>query len=410
MSIAEPEHIAAYRAAAKAWLAEHAPRFCGQHRRGLSLDADVALSRQWQALKADHGYACITVAKEYGGGGLTEIERNVFTEEELCYDVPLYHVIGLSNPLPMFLRYANAEQRARIGPPSVRGDHIWCQLFSEPAAGSDLAALRLRAVHVAADPATGRPEGWVLNGQKLWTSWAHIARWGVIVTRTDPTVPKHAGLTYFFVDMESAGISIRPTRRMVGKPDVAEVYFDDVFVPDDQRLGKVGDGFKLALETLMIERYAFSDESLNGTGLEQFIELAGSAKINGAPALADGEIRAEIARVYVERLGLRNIHERAMATMAAGREPGPEGAIRKLLLARTRQRLGALGLDLLGPDGVYLNPLGASLTDFSWSWLDPSMRVAGGTDEVLLSTLAERVLGLPQDYRPDKGIPFNQLP
>lgn len=410
MNTSDQEHLALYRVRARVWLAEHAPAFCGTVREGLSLDDDVALSRKWQALKAEHGYACITIAKEYGGAGGTEMEKNVFAEEELLYNVPTYHVIGLSNPLPMFLRYASEDQRKKIGPPSVRGEYIWCQLFSEPSAGSDLAALRLRATFVEADAASGRPQGWLLNGQKLWTSWAHISRWGVIIARTDPSVPKHAGLTYFYLDMESKGIEIRPIRRTVGKPDVCEVYFDDVFVPDDQRMGKVGDGFKVAIETLMIERYAVSDETANGCTLEHFCELARNAQIDGMPALADGEVRAEIARVYVERQGLRSIHRRAMEALATGQDPGPEGAIRKLLIARTRQRLGELAIDLLGADGVRLDPLGSTKKDFAWSWLDPNLRVAGGTDEILLSTLAERVLGLPQDHRPDKGIPFNKLP
>jgi alkylation response protein AidB-like acyl-CoA dehydrogenase len=405
----ESDELAAYRERARAWLAAHAPRFCGAHRKGLALEDDVALSRAWQALKAENGYACITMPKAYGGAGGTEMEKSIFAEEELAYDVPTYHVIGLSNPLPMFLRYASEQRRREIGPPSIRGDFVWCQLFSEPAAGSDLAALRLRAVKVEPDPARGRGEGWVLNGQKLWTSWAHIAKWGVLIARTDPAVPKHAGLTYFYLDMQSPGISIRPIRRTVGKADVCEVYFDDVFVPDDQRMGRVGEGFKLAIETLMIERYAVMDETANGTTLEQFVELARVARINAVPALEDGQIRAEIARVFVERQGLRSINRRAMAALAAGREPGPEGGLRKLLAARTRQRLGALALDLLGAEGVYLDPKGSAKTDFAWSWLDPSMRVAGGTDEILLSTLAERVLGLPQDHRPDKGVPFNQL-
>lgn len=410
MNTIESSHLAAYRARAGAWLAKHAPAFSGSARSGLGDEADVALARAWQALKAGYGYACITVPKCYGGAGGTEIEKSIFAEEELAYDLPtVYHIIGLSNPLPMFLRYASEERRREIGPPSVRGEHIWCQLFSEPSAGSDLAALRLRAVPVGADAGKGRGPGWLLNGQKLWTSWAHLAQWGLIVTRTDPTVPKHAGLTCFYLDMQSPGISVRPIRRTT-KSDVCEVYFDSVFVPDDQRMGAVGAGFKVAIETLMIERYAVSDETAGGVPLEQFIDLAGRTMLNGVPALEDGEVRAEIARVFVERQGLRSIHRRAMRAMAAGQQPGPEGAIRKLLLARTRQRLGALALDLMGAEGVFLDPLGSSKTDFAGSWLDPNMRVAGGTDEILLSTLAERVLGLPQDHRPDKGIPFNQLP
>jgi alkylation response protein AidB-like acyl-CoA dehydrogenase len=393
--------LTAYRETARAWLAEHAPRFSGAARHGLSIDEDIALGRAWQALKFEAGYAGINLPKAYGGAGGSELEKIVFSEEEMKYDLPLvYYSISLSNPVPIVLKFAAEEDRKRLGPPALRGEEIWCQLFSEPAAGSDLAALRLKAER--------KDDGWVLNGQKLWTSWAQLADWGVIVTRTDPTVPKHAGLTYFYVDMKSPGITVRPIRRLGDEEDLNEVYFDDVFVPDSQRLGKVGDGFKVAVATLMVERYAVTDESGYAPTLETFTALAGDCTRDGVPALADGEVRSTIASTYVERLGLRNIHRRAIAAMEAGAEPGPEGAIRKLLMGRTRQKLGALALDMIGPDGVFLDPDGHSVTHFTHSWQDPAVRIAGGTDEILLNTLAERILGLPQDHRPDRGLPFNQ--
>lgn len=391
-----------YREKARRWLAEQAPRFSGAIRHNLLLEQDVALSRAWQALKAEHGYAAITLPTAYGGAGGSELEKIVFSEEELRYDLPtVYFSISLSNPLPIFLRYASETFKQQLAAPAIRGEHIWCQLFSEPAAGSDLAALRLKAER--------QGDGWLLNGQKLWTSWAQLADWGVIVTRTDSSVPKHAGLTYFFLNMKSAGITVRPIRRLVGHPDLNEVYFDNVFVPDDQRLGDIGGGFKVAVETLMIERYGVTDEAADSPPLEAFVELARTARINGEPALRDAQVRTAIAQAFVERQGLRSIHKRAMSAIAAGREPGPEGAIRKLLIGRTRQNLGALAMDLLGAEGLRLDPGSQSSRDFTHAWLDPSVRIAGGTDEILLNTLAERVLGLPQDYRPDKGTPFNQF-
>jgi len=391
-----------YRDSARRWLAEQAPRFSGPVRRGLTMEADVALGRAWQALKAEQGYAAITLPKEYGGGGGTELQKIIFAEEELKYDLPVvYYSISLSNPVPIFLRYASPAFKDRLAPRAIHGEDIWCQLFSEPSAGSDLAALRLKAER--------KDDGWLLNGQKLWTSWAQLAEWGVIVTRSDARVAKHAGLTYFFLNMKTPGITIRPIRRLVGHPDLNEVYFDNVFVPDGQRLGEVGGGFKVAVETLMIERYGITDETASSPPLEAFVELARRSRINGRPALEDGQVRTAIANAFAERQGLRSIHKRAMSAIAAGREPGPEGAIRKLLIGRTRQNLGALALDLMGADGVHLNPDNEPTTDFAHAWLDPSVRIAGGTDEVLLNTLAERVLGLPQDHRPDKGIPFNQL-
>lgn len=397
---ATPE-LQAYRAAAQAWLAEHAPRFSGAARQGMAFEQDLELGRRWQALKFGHGYAGITLPVQYGGAGRTELEKIIFCEEELRFDLPLgYFGVSLSNPLPIMLRHAREEDRLRLGPPALRGEQIWCQLFSEPAAGTDLAALRLKAERDG--------DGWRLTGQKVWTSWAQIADWGVIIARSDASVPKHAGLTYFFLDMKSAGITVRPIRRLVSDPDLNEVFFDNVFVPDTQRLGAIGTGFKVAVETLMIERYAVTDESGYGPTLDAFVELARGARINARPALEDGEIRLAVAQAFIERQGLRSIHRRAVSAMAAGEAPGPEGAIRKLLLGRTRQRLGALALDMQGADGVLLDPDASAATSFARSWMDPSLRIAGGTDEVLINTLAERILGLPQDFRPDKGLPFNQ--
>ncbi|GLZ84478.1 acyl-CoA dehydrogenase [Metapseudomonas resinovorans] len=392
-----------YRERARAWLAEHAPRYSGQARHGLPFEDDLALARAWQAHKVQHGYGCITLPREYGGGGGSELEKVIFCEEEMRYDLPLvYFSISLNNPLPIFLRYAPDAWKQKLGPATVRGELIWCQLFSEPSAGSDLASLRLKAV-----PTEG---GWLLSGQKVWTSWAQIADWGVVVARTDPSLPKHAGLTYFFLDMKSPGITVQPIHRLGEEKDLNEVFFDEVFVPDEQRMGEINGGFKVAVETLMIERYAVTDESGYGPTLENFVDLAGNARLNGRPALEDGEVRARIAEVFVERQGLRAIHRRALEAFARGQAPGPEGAIRKLLLGRTRQSLGAMAMDMLGANGAQLAPHGHAVTDFARAWLDPSLRIAGGTDELLLNTLAERVLGLPQDHRPDKGIPFNAAP
>ncbi|HHM5199337.1 TPA: acyl-CoA dehydrogenase family protein [Pseudomonas aeruginosa] len=397
------EELQRYREQARSWLAEHAANYSGRARHGLDFEQDLALARAWQAHKVQHGYGCITLPKEYGGAGGSELEKVIFCEEEMRYDLPLiYFSISLNNPLPIFLRYAPEHWKQKLGPATVRGELIWCQLFSEPSAGSDLASLRLKAV-----PTEG---GWLLSGQKVWTSWAQIADWGVVVARSDPNLPKHSGLTYFFLDMKSPGVTVQPIRRLGEEKDLNEVFFDEVFVPDEQRLGEINGGFKVAVETLMIERYAVTDESGYGPTLENFIDLAGNARINGRPALEDGEVRAKIAEVFVQRQGLRAIHRRALQAFANGQAPGPEGAIRKLLLGRTRQALGATAMDLLGASGAHLAPHGHATNDFARAWLDPSLRIAGGTDELLLNTLAERVLGLPQDHRPDKGIPFNAAP
>lgn len=392
--------LEAYRERARKWLAENAPSFSGDARVGLSFEGDVTLARRWQALKADNGYACITLPTKYGGAGGSELEKVIFSEEEMRYDLPVnYFSISVNNPLPIFLRYAPEHWREKLAKPTVRGDLIWCQLFSEPSAGSDLASLRLKAERVEG--------GWKLNGQKVWTSWAQLADWGVIIARSDPSLPKHAGLTYFFLDMKSPGITVQPIRRLGDEKDLNEVFFDDAFVPDEQRLGEENGGFKVAVETLMIERYAVTDESGYGPPLERFIELARETRVDGESALADNEVQKRIADTYIERQGLRAIHRRALEAFANGKEPGPEGAIRKLLLGRMRQSLGSAAMDLIGANGLQLKPGKHAVNDFTRAWIDPSLRIAGGTDELLLNTLAERVLGLPQDHRPDKGTPFN---
>lgn len=401
------EALYAYRMQARAWLKANAPGFSGAARKGLSFEEDLALGRRWQALKSAAGYAAINLPEEWGGGGQSELHKIVFGEEELRYQLPIeYFVISTAQCMAIFLRYGPPEQVAQLAPQAIRGEQIWCQMFSEPAAGSDLAALRLKAVRHTRDGV----DGWLLSGQKLWTSWAHVAHWGFVLTRTDPAKPKHAGLTAFYLDMASPGITIRPIRRMAGHDDVCEVFFDDVFVPDLQRLGDEGRGFHVSMEMLMIERIAgVYDESLGGTSLDQLLSLAERSQINGRPALADAQLRALLAEALVERQGLRSIYRRAMADIEAGAEPGPEGSIRKLVMGRARQRLGALGMDLQGAAGAIMQPDGDFRSDFSWSWIDPAGRIAGGTDEVLLSTIAERVLGLPQDFRPDKNKPFNEI-
>jgi alkylation response protein AidB-like acyl-CoA dehydrogenase len=396
-----------YRLRARQWLADNAPAFSGEVRRGLSFEQDLALGRRWQALKSEAGYAAINLPAKWGGGGQSELHKIVFGEEELRYQLPIeYFVISTAQCMAIFLRYGAEEFTERLAPLAIRGEHIWCQMFSEPGAGSDLAALRLKAVRENRDGV----EGWVLNGQKLWTSWAHVAHWGFILTRTNPEVPKHAGITAFFLDMATPGITVRPIRRMAGHDDVSEVFFDNVFIPDTQRLGPVDRGFHVAMEMLMVERIAgVYDESLGGTSLDQLLQLTLEARINGQPAIADAQVRALLAEGFVERQGLRSIYRRAMAEIERGGEPGPEGGIRKLVLGRARQRLGALAMDLGGAQGALMDPEGDFRTDFAWSWLDPAGRIAGGTDEILLNAVAERVLGLPQEKRADKKTPFNQL-
>jgi alkylation response protein AidB-like acyl-CoA dehydrogenase len=399
-----PPELRAYLARAEAFLAEHASTYGRAARRGLSQADDVALGRRWQALKAANGFAAITWPAEYGGAGGAVLEQILFVREEARLGFPAdYFTISLGMPVPMLLRYASEEQKRRYVPPAVRGETIWAQLFSEPSTGSDVAAVRLRARRDG--------DGWVLDGQKVWTTFAQYSDYGVLVARTDPSVPKHKGLTYFFVDLRAPGVTVRPIRQLHGAEDFNEVFFDEVRIPDSQRLGPVGEGFRLAVETLMIERYtAANDEAGFGPKLDAFVRLACARSYRGRPAIEDGRVRSAVAQTYALQQGLLAIHDKSLLEIAAGREPGPEGSIHKLASLRGRRLIATLANDLLGPAGTALDPLATPKSDFTMSWLDmPTLRIAGGTDEMLLNTIAEKILGLPQDYRPDKGVPFDSL-
>jgi len=397
--------LEAFREGARRWLAENAQEFGREARRGLTVEADLALGRRYMAARHDAGYAGINWPVEIGGRGLSNLHKIAFDAEEMAWGMPsVYFGISLGMPIPILIRYGQDRDwvKQRVVK-ALRGEEIWCQLSSGPAGGSDLAALRTRA----------EPDGngWKLTGQKLWTSWAQYSDYGVIVARSDPTVPKHKGLTYFWVDMKAPGVEVRPIKLAGGDSHVNEVFFDDVKLTDEQRMGPVGGGFAVALHTLMIERYIATDSAGFGPHLDLFVDLARDVEVNEKPALEDGRIRQAIARNYSMRAGLDAITARAMKMMEAGMQPGPEGSLQKLFAVRSRQKLSELAIDLQGATGLAFDPHAFVKEDWTASWLNaPTGRIAGGSDEVLLNTIAEKILGLPQDHRPDKGVPFNQIP
>ncbi|TAK99749.1 MAG: acyl-CoA dehydrogenase, partial [Rhodospirillaceae bacterium] len=350
------------------------------------------------------GYAGINWPTAFGGQGLTHIEKLVFDTEEMARGMPNHYFrVSLGMPIPILQKFGDKEFARERTIKALAGEEIWCQLFSEPGAGSDLAGLRLRA--------TADGGAWVLNGQKLWTSYAQYADYGVIVARNDPTVPKHKGLTYFWVDMKTPGITVRPIKLANGDDHVNEVFFDDVRIPDANRLSPVGGGFAVAIATLMIERYSAADSDGFGPHLDLFIDLARTVEIGGRPAIEDGRIRQQLARNFAMRSGLEAITKRAMLAMQAGKEPGPEGSINKLVSVRSRQKLSELAVDLQGGAGLAWDRNANTRENWATSWLTaPTGRIAGGADEMLLNTIAESILGLPQDYRPDKKVPFNEIP
>jgi alkylation response protein AidB-like acyl-CoA dehydrogenase len=397
---------AAFRAEARAFLDANAARKTRRsvaHRYGDTDAEDVARAKAWQAKKADAGFAGITWAKEWGGRGGTPMQQIIWNQEEANYETPAnIFLIGLGMCIPTMIAYAKPDQLQRYVHPALRGDEIWCQLFSEPSGGSDVGGLRTRAEK--------RGDEWVINGQKIWTSGAHYSEYGLLLTRSNPNVQKHAGLTAFFIDMKSAGIEVRPIHQMSGASNFNEVFFTDLHVPDAQRLGAPGGGWKVAITTLMNERLAASEN--RRPDMQDLIELARALEIDGRPAITDPSVRERIAEWHAQSAGLTYTRFRVLTALSRGQTPGPENSIFKLVNASKQQSVSSFGMDLLGMAGGVMEPdLAPMQAMFQNSLLAaPGMRIAGGTDEILRNIIAERVLGLPGDVRVDKDLPFNQLP
>ena len=397
---------AEFRASARAFLdrtvARRRPGEVAGYRRGQDAPEAIAGARAYQRAKYDNGFAGISWPKEWGGQGGTQIQQVIFNQEEAQYKTLAgIFTIGLGMCLPTICTWGTPEQRERYAPAALKADELWCQLFSEPAGGSDLGALRTRAVQDG--------DGWVINGQKIWTSGAHYCDWGIIVTRTNPDVPKHEGLTFFFLDMKTPGVEIRPIKQMSGSSHFNEVYFNDVRIPDTQRLGPVGAGWRVAITTLMNERYAAGENP--GPDFEELLEVARIVDLEDGPAIDNPAVKERLAEFYVRSQGLRFTKFRAMTSLSRGQTPGPESSIGKLVSASKLQEIAAYGLDLLGMAGAEMGadmPL-AGLFEEALLYA-PAMRIAGGTDEILRNIIAERVLGLPADMRADKGMPFRDVP
>jgi alkylation response protein AidB-like acyl-CoA dehydrogenase len=399
---------AAFRAEARAWLEANAERLDPDEPRptiGEGLDPEnVAAAKAWQKKKADAGWACITWPKEYGGRSATPMENVIWNEEQAKFKLPAdIFSIGIGMCGPTILAHGTPEQKTRWIPKLLSGEEVWCQLFSEPSAGSDLAGLRTTAVRDG--------DEWVVNGQKIWTSGAQICEWGILVLRTDPTVAKHAGLSYFVVNMKSPGIEIRPITQVNKAQGFNEVFFTDVRIPDDQRISEVGNGWAVALTTLMNERQSIGSGMGIGA-LEELVEFAQEIEIDGRPAIEDRLVREKIAEYVVKARGLKNTSLRTLTALSQGRPPGPEASMGKLVGAVLQQEAASFAMDLAGAAGALLDPETAPAAA---AWQErylslPGLRIAGGTDEILRNIIAERVMGLPSDARADKGLAFKDIP
>jgi len=409
MNFDDTPQEAAFRAKARAFLEqqmqpvnpdETQPNLLGERE-----DAEaIQRAKDWQATKFDNGWAVLTWPKKFGGQALGRMENVIFNQEESHFRTPP-NIYGIGHGIlgPTLMAHGSEEQKEKYLRDMARGQVVWCQLFSEPAAGSDLAGLRTSAVK--------QGDEWVINGQKIWSTGAHFSDWGMVVTRTNPDVPKHDGLTYFIVDMHARGVEIRPIKQINGGSGFNEVFFSDVRVPESNRLGGVGEGWKVAITTLMNERVSIG--SGQGAGrVRDLFRLARQCRRGGRPAIEDSAVRQRLAEIFITSKGLQYTGYRTLSALSRGGTPGPEGSIGKAIGAPFGQEIAAFAMELEGAMGGLLD---RSLVPQDGLWQEsylgsPGLRIAGGTDEILRNVIAERVLGLPGETRLDKGKPFREVP
>ncbi|MEV0970038.1 acyl-CoA dehydrogenase family protein [Microtetraspora glauca] len=384
-----------YRRRARTWLEENA---------GARAEADpgtdgLAAARAFMAALHDAGYSGITWPKQWGGQGLTQAEERAFAAEARDFTLPTYvFSIGLGMCGPTLVDLGTDAQRARYIRPLLRGEEIWCQLFSEPGAGSDVAALQTRAV-----PADG---GWIVNGQKVWTSVAQHADFGLLLTRTDVDVPKHQGLTMFIVDMRAPGVTIRPLTDMTGHARFNEIFFDDVQIPAESLVGEVNGGWKCAVTTLLHERLSISAEvGMSG----QKDNPATFAALRKVVDTSDPLVRDQLVELHIRSRALALFNQRLAQETKAGIFPGARGSAAKLLLAELTNFSADLAVSLVGPEAVAYDDDSGGGGLAGAIALAPAMSLGGGTNEIMRNIIGDRVLGLPPEPRLDKTVPFKDL-
>ncbi|MBW2229448.1 MAG: acyl-CoA dehydrogenase family protein [Deltaproteobacteria bacterium] len=367
----------------------------------------------------EHGLAWVHFPEGYGGLGLNP-RMNVVVYDEITKHSKVVHhdpgeaIIGIGMGAPVVLTYGTDEMKKRLLPKIFSGEEIWCQLFSEPGAGSDVAGLATSAVRDGDD--------WILNGQKVWTTLAHISRWGMLIARTDPDVPKHDGLSYFILDMRAPGVEIRPLYQITGEAEFNEVFMTDVRIPNSHMLGKEGQGWRVAITTLMNERVAIGGggSKKKGGGSAPLIKLWKDRKPGARSAAQEAILRDKVTRCYIENELLRMTSQRARAAQKSG-NPGPEGSVSKLAHAESLKRMWEVAMDVMGSDALAFEhgyelrrstpgidtPRGLAKYQFLRSRANS---IEGGTSEIMRNILGERVLGLPGEPRVDKTVPWKDVP
>jgi alkylation response protein AidB-like acyl-CoA dehydrogenase len=400
----ESADLNAYRLRCRDWLAANLTALAD-----VDLDEAESLSsleeaKRVQALLFDGGFAGISWPTDYGGQGLTMTHQRIFNEEVADYFIPTQvFVIGLGMCAPTLLEFGTEEHKKQHIPRMLRGDEVWCQLFSEPGAGSDVASLQTRAARDG--------DEWIVNGQKVWTSGAHISDYGIMIARTDPDAPKHRGISMFILDMHSPGVAIRPLVQMTGHAGFNEVFFDDVRIPADRLLGEVNNGWRAAIGTLMNERVSIGAGG-GGTGRRvgggEFRRLVALARRSGL--VDQARVRELLAGIYCDSRVLELLSDRIRASVRAGKAPGPEGSIAKLATTELAQRSADTGFEIVGLRGQAWDAGDDDAEQIALAVLAyPGNSIAGGTTEIMKNILGERVLGLPKEPQVDRDIPFREL-
>ena len=385
----------AFRDGFRAWLDAHCPHDWEKIRQALGSEARAAFLIDWQRRLHAAGYVGLHWPTAYGGRGATVMEQVIFYEEMARARAPeLANQIGLDMAGPAMMAHGTEAQKHLHLPRILAAEHIFCQGFSEPGAGSDLASIETRA-----EPRAG---AFVLTGQKVWTSYAHYANWCTVLARTDPAARRHRGLTYFLVDMKTPGFQVRPLRQMSGDAEFSEIYLDGVEVPADCVLGRVDGGWDVAITTLMFERgpRTLTRQLILRQGLAELLELARTRTRAGRPAASDPLVRQRLAQLYIDTETLRYANLRILTRLLRGEPAGPEGSASKLHFSETWQKVAELGLEL--QDAYAMLGPGCEWTPDDGRWQYRALRsrgntIQGGTSEIMRNILAERVLGLPKD-------------
>ncbi len=387
----------AFRSRVRSWLKANIP---SEWRSRMAASVDVprpeayGLLRRWQRQLYDGGFVGLTWPREYGGQGLTFLEEMILHQEmALAKAPPILNILGVGMAGPTIIAYGSEAQKQRYPARILSCEEIWCQGYSEPNAGSDLASLQTRAAKDG--------EHWVINGQKVWTSLAHVADWMMLLARTDPEAPRHKGITYFLLDMRAPGVTVRPLRQITGDPEFNEVFFDNVRVHESQILGGLNNGWQVGLTTLMYERLAlgFGLQVRLRIALDGLVELARRMEKDGRTLTRDPVMRQKIAQLWIETECLKYTGARAITRLLRGEMPGPEASTGKMIWVDTHQRLQELAMEIQGPYSQLTRGSDWAVEGGLWHYTFLRSRansIEGGTTEVQKNIIGERVLGLPK--------------